>query len=192
MTYLGLDLSTKTGYAVLRDGKLETYGKIHAKESDQPVPEYAMIERAKSVAAEVVKIVHEWAPSLICIEQTNLGRSRTTQKELEFIHYAVLDSLSWGFKDKVVYADTSAWRSALKVTLTKDQRKHNKAVKAGEVRGKITPKHLAVAYINQKYGLKLKLKDNDEADAICLAEYAQLKHPEFGKPISFDFTKTFS
>lgn len=192
MTYLGLDLSTKTGYAVLRDGKLETYGKIYAKESDQPIPEYAMIERAKSVAAEVVKIVHEWSPSLICIEQTNLGRSRTTQKGLEFIHYAVLDSLSWDFRDKVVYADTSAWRNALKIALTKDQRRHNKAVNARKARGRITPKHLAVAYVNQKYGLKLKLKDNDEADAICLAEYAQIRYPEFDRPISFDFTETFN
>jgi hypothetical protein len=192
MIFLGLDLSTKTGYAILRDGQLVDFGKINAKESSESVPEYAMIARAESVSAKVTEILQLHRPDLVCIEQTNLGRSRSTQKELEFIHYAVLSCLKWGFKDRVIYVDTSAWRSVLKISLSKDQRKHNKAVNAGEIRGKITPKHLAVSYVNQKYSLQLLLKDNDEADAVCLAEYAQLKYKDFGKPIPFDFSKTFS
>lgn len=35
-------------------------------------------------------------------------------------------------------------------------------------RGKVTFKHLSVQYVNKKFKLELKLKDNDIADSICL------------------------
>jgi hypothetical protein len=36
------------------------------------------------------------------------------------------------------------------------------------VKGKVTTKHLAVRLVNSVYGLGLKQKDNNDADAICL------------------------
>lgn len=36
---------------------------------------------------------------------------------------------------------------------------------------KVTYKHLAVKYVNDTFNLKLKTKDNDLADAVCLASY---------------------
>jgi Holliday junction resolvasome RuvABC endonuclease subunit len=37
------------------------------------------------------------------------------------------------------------------------------------IRGKVTKKHLAVKYVNDTYGLSLRMSENDAADAIGLA-----------------------
>jgi len=116
MTSIGLDLSTKTGYAVLKNGKLETYGKIFAVETFHNLNEYTAISQAKSIACDIARLIETHKPDIICIEQTNLGRSRTTQKKLEFIHYAVLDSVPDLYKEKVIYIDTSAWRNILRIS----------------------------------------------------------------------------
>lgn len=39
-----------------------------------------------------------------------------------------------------------------------------------KIKGKITNKHLAVKFVNAKFGLNFKQKDNDIAEAICLVE----------------------
>ena len=44
----------------------------------------------------------------------------------------------------------------------------NEAKKQLGIRGKWTKKMLAVNWVNENYGLKLKLVNNDEAEAICL------------------------
>jgi hypothetical protein len=36
------------------------------------------------------------------------------------------------------------------------------------IKGAVTKKHLAIRFVNATYGLDLKVKDNDIADAICL------------------------
>ena len=43
-------------------------------------------------------------------------------------------------------------------------------MRAGKKRGKISKKHLAVRMVNDLYGKQLKLKDNDEADAILMGQ----------------------
>ena len=45
----------------------------------------------------------------------------------------------------------------------------------GEIRGKITPKHLAVRWANDIYNKKLKIKDNDIADALAIATCGIIK-----------------
>ncbi len=186
MKILGLDMSTKTGYAVLADGVLTSMGLL--KEEPVTIPglaeDYSVHRRAVNMAEKVWQLVNKERPDLIVIEQTNAGRFRSSQKQLEFIHCLVLQALLLnGFESRVRYVDTSAWRSALSIKLTKEQRKHNKLVKAKSARGKVTPKHLAVSHVNQTFGLSLKMKDNDIADAICLAEYGQvdLSRPKPGK-----------
>ncbi len=43
------------------------------------------------------------------------------------------------------------------------------AKKSLGVKGKIGPKHLSVRWVNDHFGTSLKMKQNDEADAVCLA-----------------------
>jgi len=181
MKGLGLDLSTHVGYSYIEDGKVVDFGVKHVvvEDIDGELPDFRMVRVAQQAAKVVSELVWMRSDSdFIQIEQTNPGSFRNSQKQLEFIHYAVLDILdNEGYADKVGYVDTSAWRSFHGLKMTKEQRAHNKALKAKKSKstkrgeGKITWKHLAVNMVNDKFALDLKLKDNDLADAILVGLY---------------------
>jgi len=169
---LGLDVSSKTGYAVLEDGKLLEKGlaKSPAVEYDDREQDFGALARAEAMCEKIAKLIVKYKPDAIAIEQTNAGKFRTSQKLLEFTHCLILRWVNGQeMALKVRYIDTSKWRSGLGIKLTKEQRVHNKAVKAKAARGKVTPKHLAVAWANKEYGLDLLQKDHDIADAIACA-----------------------
>lgn len=189
MKVLGLDISTKTGYAILQDGVLVDSGCMTKPTVSIGKLGYAEDFTAWAVASQVAALIMSTVesnnPDLIVIEQTNLGRSRSAQKQLEFIHCQVLDKIfHFGISTRVKYVDTSQWRSLLQIKLSKDQRKHNKAVKGKTARGKVTPKHLAVAWVNEKFGLDLLKKDHDEADAICLSWLGYITSLAESKPLT--------
>jgi Holliday junction resolvasome RuvABC endonuclease subunit len=186
MRVLGLDLSTKTGYAVVdsSDG-LIAYDKLeYSTDESFPLEEYRYIHISQRIASGVRDVLGKYPTDAIVIEQVNLGRNRHSQKFLDFIHYAVLQMLrDVDYKGIVAYADTSAWRKELGIRLSKEQRIHNKMLNASKRRGdnqksgtkkgdgKVTWKHLSVGFVNSKFGLDLKLVQNDIADAICLGLY---------------------
>lgn len=173
MKILGLDISTKTGYAVMDDGALIDYGllKVNAVK-DEHQEDFAMLERANLVTQKIMDIILTHDPDKIVVEQTNQGSFRGSQKQLEFLHCTFLTEIvARNLKNKVFYVDTSKWRSILKIRLSKDQKTHNKKVKNGAAKGKITPKHLVVIWANQKFGLKMLKKDHDICDAIALAQF---------------------
>lgn len=207
---LALDISLKAGWALLdtKDqpapgvgpfGSLPTlveYGKI--------TPNVALKEMLKlhgypwayyyltlDQASRLVTLVEDKKPAVIAIEETNKGRARYTQKVLEFLHALFLNELAEVGKGvdpatmwRVVYINSSDWRSNLGQVLSKEDKKSNAklskakrdANKHGEtldkkalgVRGRIGKKHLSVRWVNEHYNLNLKMKDNDEADAICV------------------------
>lgn len=186
MKVLGLDLSSHMGYALLSSSdKIEDSGVFHLEpKSSYELEDLAKIDIAKQAADKVRTLYYRHMPDLVQIEQTNAGSFRSSQKFLEFIHFAVLDELS-KLNIKISYVDTSAWRRTLGIKLSPEQRKHNKSLsskksklkKDGKVlrstkgNGKITWKHLSVAWVNNKFKLDLKVVDNDIADAICVASY---------------------
>lgn len=184
MRVLGLDLSSKTGWALLEDGKLTDRGLI---ELGQPIlsfgsyPDNFLRAAGKQAEATFFKVL-DLKPDVLIIEETNLGKNRYAQKFLEFLHCWFLQLLG---VQKVVYLSSSAWRKALELSMSTEDRKNNtKLSKAKKyaaytgqkldktalgVKGRINKKHLAVRYVNATYNLNLKMKDNDVADAICLA-----------------------
>lgn len=179
MKTLGLDISsTKTGYAVMIDGVLASHALIEGIKPMRPGLEedFIFLERADHMAQQIYKVIVSTTPDMIFIEQTNLGNSRTDQKLLEFVHYAVLAKIVQTDRQAMTrYVSTSTWRSVLQIKLDKDQKLNNSLVKLGKKRGKVTPKHLAVLWANKTYGLDLLKKDHDIADAIALATYGQRK-----------------
>lgn len=181
MKILALDLSSSTGIALLEGKKgqklptLREYGSSKIEIEDFNVngypnksPKYPknIIEAAENVALSVKHTVDLWKPDIIVIENTVKGRNRHTQRLLEWIHLMVLTQIN-DF-DKVVYMDPSEWRKIIKLRMTDEDKSHNKDVAKGKIKGKITKKHLSVRYVNDIMDLKLKLKDNDIADAIAL------------------------
>lgn len=177
MKVLGLDLSSQTGFAILdtevqsKPASLIKYGLIVAPANkDYPLAEYRYLDVATRISDAIGDTIQKYKPNLIYIEQSNRGKNRHSQKFIEFIHCKVLTVIqSLGYENKIVYIDTSFWRKVLNQRLTKDQRLHNKAVKQGKLRGKITPKHLSVVWVNKTYNTDFLLKNNDIADAICVA-----------------------
>lgn len=164
---LSLDLSTSTGWAVFEGTNLVDHGVIiHKTPERQHHPNYPfnMIGVAKAIATDIVSKCK--GAHMAIIEETNQGGvDRYAQKQIEFIHFAVASELK-NANIAVHYISTAQWQSRLGIKFTKEHKAHNKLVKEKKAKGKITKKHLTVEFINNKYGLDLKMKDNDIADAI--------------------------
>jgi hypothetical protein len=195
---LALDLSTNTGWALIDPAeptKLKGYGNFVSKETGQPYP-FSFIDRAKVIAYKLAEYLESQVLSelVVVIEEVNMSRARHSQKQLDFIHYAVLEVLARNGVH-TVYVDTSQWRKRCGITLTKEQRKLNQTLakasrestkkgvkldkKALGIKGKITKKHLAVNKANEIFGTKFVVKDNDIAEAALLG-YAWI----LGVPVS--------
>lgn len=203
MRVLGIDLSTKTGHCHLEGEpgslpELVSYGVIC---NDKPIKEFGeypfcYLYATDNVIRRIRTLVMEVMPDVVVIEQSNKGKNRFTQKAIEFLHCKLLEMLddfrgyceANGFTvPKVVYINSSDWRSCLKVALSKEDKKNNaKIYKAkklaaanGEsihstkkklgVKGKINKKHVAIRYVNATFHKDFKVKDNDICDAIALA-----------------------
>lgn len=133
MIAIGLDLSTSTGISVFSEGALTDYVNVVRKVKGSPkTSAYPMnyIEMAEELAFKIVECVIAYSPDYIVIEETNKGKERYRQKQLEFIHSAVIRHLHLKeLSDKIRYIDSSAWRSILGLSLDSDQRSSNKARK---------------------------------------------------------------
>ncbi len=178
---LALDLSTYTGWAVLDavSGNLLDYGNLVCTVEDFNVngrPETSPLYprniklAADDMGLQVYNLICSISPTVVIIENTVKGRNRHTQRILEWIHKSVFDAV--GPEYKIVYLDPSQWRKELELRMSKEDKDNNVQVKKGTSRGKITPKHLSVRRVNDKFKLELKLKDNDIADAINLGDAA--------------------
>ena len=188
---LSLDVSTKTGWALLvSDGEnftLEKYGKID--KTTEPEGQYPgnYIDWAYDVWASICAIKDELKPDVLVIEETSAGsKSIYAQKILEWIHFLLAKTIK-ECNIKVTYLLTEQWRRETGCLMTKEESKHNKAVKKfkeknntsiayneeGKRIGKITRKHVNIRRANEIF-LKflkepLRKKDEDVADSLLLA-----------------------
>lgn len=129
MKILSLDLSTSTGWATRKNGKLCCYGLIETPElALMPEQEYpfSYISKALHIAQRVLSVVILHEPDKIVIEETNLGKSLWAQKQLEFIHCAVLSQFRFSNADRIHYLSSVKWRKALGLVLSKEDRANNK------------------------------------------------------------------
>jgi len=181
MIVLGLDLSSHTGWSLFKDGNLLGFGILNIKHQSDEYP-WGIYDWAIKTADEILKVCAQYNfVDKFVIEQTNLGRNRIHQTFLEWLHFGILHKFFQNnLIEKIEYVDTFKWRKKLQLQLTKEQKKQNKFVvqqhqngqknvlQNGKRIGRVTPKHLAVAYANNTFSLNLKHKDNDMADAICI------------------------
>lgn len=184
-------MATKTGFAIIEDGKLTHYGLLKEEKVNLPdlAEDFSFLKRAIGATKQISELIKEHKPDKIFIEQTNTGKFRQSQKQLEMLHCCFLQEilkLGEHYPKNVFYVDTSKWRSVLKIRLSKEQREHNKKVKNRVAKGKITSKHLAVLWVNETYNLSMKQKDHDICDAICLSSFGLLKSKEIKKNIDFE------
>lgn len=187
---LSLDISTKTGWALLVSGDdcvLEQNGQISQIPCpDEPYPG-SFVSWARLCFKEIADLVDNLGPDVLVIEQTAAGsKSIHSQKILEFIHFLVAQFVQeTGIK--AIYLMTEEWRRETGCKMTKEESKHNKEVKKykekhdtkiardkdGKRIGKLGRKHINVRRANEVFGKflpkLLKKKDEDTADALLLA-----------------------
>jgi Holliday junction resolvasome RuvABC endonuclease subunit len=190
-TILSIDLSTKTGWAVIISSDagagLVDYGMIRQiPQPDGPYPS-CFVDWAYLVFNGIEDLIKKFKPDMLAIEETVAGSKAVySQKILEYSHFLLAKHI----KDsniESIYLLTGAWRSEVGAKMTKEESKHNKEVKAyktkhgtklardinGKILGKLTKKHINIRRANEVFGpfLKepLRKKNEDEADALLLA-----------------------
>lgn len=188
---LSLDVSTKTGWALLaRHGQfftLEDYGKIDKTKEPEGMYPANFVEWAGEVFTSINLLIAKYSPDVLVIEETASGsKSIYSQKILEWIHFLLANYIK-ETKIKAVYLMTEQWRRETGCLMSKDESKHNKDVKKykekagtniaydinGKRIGKITRKHVNIRRANEIFARFLKeplrKKDEDTADSLLLA-----------------------
>lgn len=145
MKILGLDTSTtSTGYCVMEDNKILAYGVIKPKKS------LDVIDRIIYIEKEIKELIIAKEVEYVCIEELSSMRGASTTKVLATLQGHIEVELRK--KDMlVIKCRPSEWRK-------------------GKVKGRTRQelKSSAIEYIKNKYNLEV---NDDEADAICIAEY---------------------
>lgn len=141
MKVLALDISTKTGYAVLEGEEnqipqLKSFGKIetHQKVFDYGGYPFSFLFAAEDIIGRVMQLILDIKPDVIVVEETNMGKSRMKQKVLEYLHCSFLRAFHTtyvenhhtnGVKPEVFYISSSMWRTAIGLNMSKEDKKNN-------------------------------------------------------------------
>jgi Holliday junction resolvasome RuvABC endonuclease subunit len=188
---LGLDISTKTGYALIISGdggmELRDYGtipQIHLPEGEYPGN---FVDWSTSCFYEIEKLIGSLNPEVLVIEETSKGsKNAMSQKVLEYIHYNLAQYIkNTGIRS--VYIMTEQWRREIGCQMNKEEKKRNKESRTykeknkttisydinGKRTGLIGRKHVNIRRVSEIFAgqLKepLKRKDEDLADGLGLA-----------------------
>lgn len=171
---------------------LESYGKIEkTKEPEGRYPEN-YVDWASQIFTEIVKLVDDYAPDVLVIEETAAGsKNAYSQKILEWTHFLVAKMIKES-QIQAVYMLTEQWRRETGCQMTKEESKRNKEVRdykkkvekktgtkttvAYDIKGKriglVNRKHVNVRRANEVFGSfltePLKKKDEDIADSLML------------------------
>ena len=148
MKILGLDTSsTSTGYAVLDNDKLISYGTIKTpKKAD-------ILDKIIYIEENIKQIIKAKEVEFIVIEDLAVTRSASTTKVLAGLLYHLLVE----FRKRellVIPVRPSQWRKVCGIK--------------GKCRKEL--KENAIKYVEDVYNLKV---NDDEADAICIANYGR-------------------
>lgn len=146
MKIMGLDTSTTaTGYAILNGNKIIKSGVI------KPNKTLSSIERIIYIEKEINTLYDKYKPDFICIEEMVSFRNANSMRVLIALIYHLV--IEYTKKEAlVVLVRPTEWRK--------------KAGIKGRVRSEY--KENAILHIKEKYN---KIVSDDEADAICIAEF---------------------
>lgn len=190
---LALDISTKTGYAVvdmdesgfelIKSGTLPKESEPSEEDGKYPVNYLLWSHHCME---HIVDIFREFDPDELVIEETAKGsKNNMSQKIVEFIHYEMAEGFTLdGYFGDIprTYFLTEEWRRICGCKMNDAEKKQNAEVrkqrkkgikvckdKDGKRIGIIGKKHVNVRRANEVYGTELILKDEDRADAMLLA-----------------------
>lgn len=179
---VALDISTKTGFAVFSESKLIQYGTLFQKVTPLEVDVYPIgfVKFAEKVGDDILTLVRSFNSKEVVIEETNASRQNYSQKILEFIHFSVVKKLA---EDgvKINYVRTGVWRQITGSNQSSEEKRLNAKIGRikkktgkklakidGKVVGKKTRKHSAIRSFGDHFGIELKRKEEDAAEAALL------------------------
>jgi Holliday junction resolvasome RuvABC endonuclease subunit len=197
---LALDISTKTGFAVLdvQDGSYKLIDCGTLPKESEPKGNVGIYPVNYLIWADICfnhifKIIQQYNPDEFVIEETAKGsKNNMSQKILEFIHYKMAKYFDDNDFNNChyprTYLKTEEWRRICGCCMTNEEKRQNKEIRKqrkngtkvckgldGKRIGKIGKKHVNVNRANEVFKLNLKLKDEDRADALLLAYALYLK-----------------
>lgn len=189
---LALDMSTKTGFAVVdiedKGFNLVVAGTLE-KISEPNIPPYPVnyLHWARQCFSKIEELFDAYNPDAVVVEETAKGsKNNMSQKIVEFIHAELALYFEKCDKRGKVYPRTyyltEEWRRICGCVMSDQEKKQNAEVrkqkkkkiavckdKDGKRIGLVGKKHVNVRRANEVYGLELILKDEDRADALLLA-----------------------
>lgn len=125
---VALDLSTKTGWALLNDKGMPTSFGLITKGLDWKISEYPenFILISEEIAEQVASKVEELLPEISnvvieCVNKPGRFGSRFSQQVLDFIHFCVIKKLL-KMPVKIHYVNTSDWRKTLKLSVAETKK----------------------------------------------------------------------
>ena len=199
--YIGLDISTNTGYAVFEDEKLISYDVFTEKVQDYKadIKKYSdlpdcypdnFIATADNITKKCIDIIKSNNIDMAIIEHPEKGKQRLSQRLLEWTHLTLVKELK---KENIPfrYILVSDWRTVVKcyIKYWPEHQDWNKQVRKAKAKaiptkmGMLVPKlggkrvstvnqkKLSVIIANEYYGISIK--DNNIADAINMARAAK-------------------
>lgn len=189
---LGLDISSKPGWATLKtvagEAVLLSHGTLFMGLKPEDFGSYPLnyLNMADYVAQRILSLVRQveaehGVQAEIVIEETTASKNNYSQKTLEFIHAATLKHLR-DLGRVPVYIRTGTWRNVVGANQNAEEKKLNSKISRikaktgsklakidGKVVGRITRKHTAIRAFYEHFGIQLRRKDEDAADAGMVA-----------------------
>jgi crossover junction endodeoxyribonuclease RuvC len=151
MVILGIDSSTtSTGWGVI-DTKFSDELRLIDYGSIKPPKQLETIDRVIHISKELRRILQDFKPELIVIEEMNVTRNMKTIRALA----GLLTEIEVMLRN----------RQALYVKMTPSEWRKKVGIKCKNDRGML--KKASIEYVLEKYNEKVT---DDEADAICIAE----------------------
>jgi len=185
---LALDVSTKTGWALFKNGKPKSWGTLFPDKTVKDFGQYPInfVMLAQHLVARLMRevilpVLNELGTSIdIVIEETNASKQNYSQKLLEYLHFCLVNTLHmYGIAPK--YIRTGEWRKFTDSKMSKEEKSLNAKIARikrqtgkklakidGKVVGKKGRKHVALRRTEELLGIELMRKDEDAADALLL------------------------
>lgn len=156
---LGIDASSKkTGISVFANGKLKDYQLIDCS------AEESMDKRLPLMSIGLLKVLKQYKPSIVYIEETSVARDIRLMRFLTRLQGVIY---GWCITHKCEFNTVSptSWRKKLEFKQGKNVSRENL-------------KQQAIMYVKENFNVEV---NDDIADAICIGQYVIITFEELTK-----------
>lgn len=185
MKVLALDVSSKTGWALLENESPLAWGTLFPDKTVEDFGPYPFnyVEWAEYVVERLMTEVFlkYWVPGVIVVvEETNVGKNCYSQKRLEMLHFCLIKALRKTGAE-VKYVRTGEWRHFVDAKMSKEEKALNAKIarikkktgkKLAKIDGKVVGrkgrKHVSIRRAEEIFGIEMQRSEEDAGEALLL------------------------